>query len=281
VSAPTMAPEAPGPMTPVMYRVEARTEELDDTATLSMAPVDLAVDTPAPGQFNMLWAFGIGEAPISLAAVDGPVLHHTIRRAGKVSTALWACKEGDLVGVRGPFGTGWELQRATGRDILIVAGGIGLAPLRLLVEQLLATRTDFGRAALLVGARSPDALLYREAIEAWRSRLDLEVEVTVDTAPPSWRGDVGVVTRLVDRAAVEPATTTAFVCGPEVMMRFAAQAAVARGVAPDEIFVSLERNMQCAVGHCGHCQLGPAFICKDGPVLAWADVEPLMRVRQR
>jgi len=274
-------PELRGPMTPVMYRVEARHVDLDDTATLSLAPVDTPIRQPVAGQFNMLWAFGIGEAPISLAGADGDVLHHTIRRAGKVSTALWAAREGDPIGMRGPFGTGWGLQAAKGRDILIVAGGIGMAPLRPVVEELVADREEYGRAALLVGARGPDSLLYRDLIESWRSRLDFDVEVTVDTAPPSWRGNVGVVTRLIDSAPVDPEKTTAYVCGPEVMMRFTAQAAADRGIPLDQIFVSLERNMHCAIGHCGHCQLGPAFVCKDGPVLPWPTVEPLMRLRQR
>ena len=277
----TATPEIRGPMTPVMYQVEARVVDLDDTATLSLAPVDTPISRPVAGQFNMLWAFGIGEAPISLAGADGDVLHHTIRRAGKVSTALWAAREGDLIGMRGPFGTGWGLGSAKGRDILIVAGGIGMAPVRPVVEELMANRQDYGRAALLVGARGPDSLLYRDLLESWRSRLDIEVEITVDTAPSSWRGNVGVVTKLIDPAPVEPENTTAYVCGPEVMMRFTAQAAAARGVPLDQIFVSLERNMHCAVGHCGHCQLGPAFVCKDGPVLPWPTVEPLMRVRQR
>ena len=276
-----VSPDRRGPMTPVMYRVEARTIDLDDTATLSLAPVDTPIPQPVAGQFNMLWAFGIGEVPISLAGADGDVLHHTIRRAGKVSTALWAAREGDPVGMRGPFGTGWGLEAAKGRDILVVAGGIGMAPLRPVVEELMANREDYGRAALLVGARGPDGLLYRELLESWRSRLDIEVEVTVDTAPPSWRGNVGVVTKLIDPAPVDPEKTTAYVCGPEVMMRFTAQAVAARGVPLDQIFVSLERNMHCAIGHCGHCQLGPAFVCKDGPVLPWPTVEPLMRVRQR
>lgn len=269
------------PMTPVPYRVEARTVETDDTVTLAVAPVDEPLVRPAPGQFNMLWAFGIGEAPISLAGTDGPVLLHTIRRAGKVSTALWAAREGDVIGMRGPFGTGWDLEAARGRDVLIVAGGIGLAPLRPVIEQVLAEREDYGRAAVLVGARTPDGLLYRGLIESWRSRLDIEVEVTTDTAPPSWRGNVGVVTRLLDAAPIDFEASTAFVCGPEVMMRFTAQAAIARGVPADRIRVSLERNMQCAIGHCGHCQLGPAFVCKDGPVMPWSAVEPLLRVRQR
>ena len=268
-------------MTPIMYRVESRSDDAADTASLALAPVESPIDAPAPGQFNMLWAFGIGEAPISLAGTDGDVLHHTIRRAGKVSTALWASRPGDVVGLRGPFGAGWQLSRFKGRDILIVAGGLGLAPLRPVITELLENRADYGRAVLLIGARSPDALLYADMIETWRGRLDMEVVVTVDTAPTTWRGDVGVVTRLMARAPVEPNSTTALVCGPEVMMRFVAQNALDMGISAHQLWVSLERNMHCAIGHCGHCQLGPAFICRNGPVMSWAEVGPLLKVRAR
>ena len=229
----------------------------------------------------MLWAFGIGEAPISLAGLDGDRLVHTIRAVGAVTRALCALQAGDEVGVRGPFGTGWDLAGAAGRDVLVMAGGLGLAPVRPIIDEILADRAAYGRAALLMGARSPDQLLYRETLEGWRGHFDIEVEVTVDSAPQSWRGDVGVVTTLIDRAPVTFADTRAFVCGPEVMMRFGAQALIDAGVAPAEISISLERNMHCAVGHCGHCQLGPYFVCKDGPVLPWPDAEPLMRIRER
>ena len=268
-------------MVPVMYRVLAHRQDLDDTVTLSLAPVDRAIATPRSGQFNMLWAFGIGEAPISLAGVEDDVLIHTIRGVGAVTKALCALSEGDEVGVRGPYGTGWDLDGATGRDVLVVAGGLGLAPVRPIITRLFARRSDFGRAALLMGARSPDQLLYHDELEEWRGRFDIEVEVTVDSAPSSWRGDVGVVTTLIDRAPVNPDDTRAFVCGPEVMMRFGALALIDAGVRPEEIFVSLERNMHCAIGHCGHCQLGPYFLCKEGPVLAWPDAEPLLRIRER
>lgn len=270
-----------GPMTPVMYRVVSRRQDLADTVTVALAPVANAVSPPKAGQFNMLWAFGIGEAPISVAGFEEGLLIHTIRAVGSVTNSLCAVEVGDQIGVRGPFGVGWDLPSATGRDILIVAGGLGLAPVRPVITELLAHRADYGRAGLLVGARTPDSLLYREELEHWRGRFDIEVEVTVDSAGPSWRGDVGVVTRLIDRAPIDPANTTAFVCGPEVMMRFAAQALVDRDVPEDEVLVSLERNMHCAIGHCGHCQLGPTFICKDGPVLSWPAVENLLRIRER
>ncbi len=277
---PTLAAEL-GPMTPRMYEVVARRDDLPDTVTLTLAPVDEQCPTPAIGQFNMLWAFGIGEAPISLAGFENGHLIHTIRRVGAVTNSLAASTTGDQIGVRGPYGTGWDLTRAAGRDVLVVAGGLGLAPVRPIITELFANRSSYGRAVLLVGARTPDALLYRDELEQWRGRLDIEVEVTVDSATPSWRGDVGVVTRLVERAPIDPENTTAFVCGPEVMMRFAAVSVVDRGVPAAEVMLSLERNMHCAIGHCGHCQLGPEFICKDGPVVPWPRVKPLLRVAER
>lgn len=268
-------------MTPLMYRVVSRREDLADTVTLGMVPVKEAAKDPGSGQFNMLWAFGVGEAPISLAGFTDGILSHTIRAVGAVTTALCASQIGDEIGVRGPFGAGWDLAGSAGRDILIVAGGLGVAPIRPIVTELLENRDDFGRAVLLVGARTPDGLLYREELEEWRARLDIEVEVTVDAASPHWRGNVGVVTRLIERAPFDPANTTAFVCGPEVMMRFAAQSVLDSGVDPSDIMLSFERNMHCAVGHCGHCQLGSLFVCKDGPVLSWPSAEPLLRVRER
>lgn len=274
----------PAPMTPVMHRIRERRDDLADTVTLLLDPLDVDAPRstpPAPGQFNMLWAFGIGEAPISVADATPSPLVHTIRRVGAVTGALCDARVGDLVGVRGPFGTGWDLTGARGRDVLVVAGGLGLAPVRPIVQHVLDHRADYGRCAVLVGTREPEALLYREELERWRGRLDIEVEVTVDAAPPSWRGDVGLVTDLLRRAPVDFSETTSFVCGPEIMMRVVAQAVIDAGCDPAAVFVSLERNMHCAIGHCGHCQLGPAFICKDGPVLAWSQISSELMVRAR
>lgn len=279
---PELAPSfAAAPMVPVMYEVTQRRQDLDDTVTLGLEPVDRPIDPPTMGQFTMLWAFGVGEAPISVAGYEGNRLVHTVRAVGAVTTALCATTTGDQIGVRGPFGVGWDLDGASGKDIVVVAGGLGLAPVRPIILELLARRSEFGRAALLIGARNPDLLLYRAELEAWRGRFDLDVEVTVDTIRPWWRGDVGVVTKLIDRLPVDAGNTRAFVCGPEIMMRFSAQALVDLGVHRNEIFVSLERNMHCAVGHCGHCQLGSHFVCKDGPVLSWARSESLLRIRER
>lgn len=268
-------------MVPVPYRVVWRRPDLADTVTIGIEPVEAPIPEPAPGQFSMLWVFGIGEVPISLSGMTDGVIEHTIRSVGAVTRALCQAGVGDLIGVRGPCGHGWDLGRAEGRDLLIVAGGLGLAPVRPVVLHALAERHRFRRVVLLVGSRDPASLLYTDDLEQWRGRFDTDVEITVDTATPSWRGDVGVVTKLIDRAPIDPATTSAIVCGPEVMMRFTATALLDRGLPATEIQVSLERNMQCAIGHCGHCQLGALFTCIDGPVVAWSRAEPLVLVRER
>lgn len=268
-------------MTPVPYRVVERRQETGDTWTLTLAPLDEPV-RPAPGQFVMLYAFGVGEVPISTSGGPDPEgrLTHTIRAVGAVSSALCAAGEGAVLGVRGPFGTTWPLAEALGRDLVVVAGGIGLAPLRPAFRAALAAREGLGSLSLLIGARTPDDLLYPDEVASWRSHLDTEVLVTVDAATPAWRGRVGLVTTLVPAAPFDPATAVAFACGPEVMMTFVARALIERGVARDRIWISTERNMRCGLGHCGHCQLGPVLICRDGPVFRYDRVEPLLGVRE-
>lgn len=281
MTAPPLTENGVGPMTPLMYRVDAKTTETTDTITLELSPVADPIGGPAPGQFNMLWAFGIGEAPISVAGAgaDGS-LRHTIRGVGPVTSSLCSATAGDLVGVRGPFGVGWDLDLARGRDVLIVGGGLGVAPIRSAVEHVLANRDRFGRLGVIIGARSPDALLYPDELSRWQERGDIDVEITVDAAPVGWRGNVGLVTQLLDRTTVDVAAAVAFVCGPEVMMRFVARGLLERGASASDLFVSLERNMHCAIGQCGHCQLGALFVCKDGPVHPWRRVAPLLAVRE-
>ena len=201
---------------------------------------------------------------------------HTVRAVGAVTEAICAAKPGTVLGVRGPLGNAWPL--GGGGDAVVIAGGIGLAPLRGVVYELVRRRGDFGEAALLYGSRTPAELLYPKELERWRRTL--QVDVTVDAADPGWEGKVGFVAKLVGSARFDPAAATAFVCGPEIMMRTSAQALLERGVAPERIFVSMERNMQCGVGLCGHCQLGPTLICRDGPVYRWDEVAPLMAVRE-
>lgn len=256
-------------------RVERIRMETSDTFTLEIEPPNRAA-TPGflPGQFNMLYLFGVGEAPISIAGdpAHPETLVHTTREVGSVTRAMRQLRPGDTIGVRGPYGTHWPLDRAVGNDILLVAGGIGLAPLRPILYSVLANRERFGKVLLLYGTRTPEDILYRRELEKWRSHFDLEVYVTVDRATGRWRGSVGVVTTLIARAPFDPLNTTAFVCGPEVMMRFAVTELQRRGVQPEETYLSLERNMRCAVGVCGHCQVGPYFVCKDGPVFRFAEL---------
>lgn len=267
------------PMQPHIYQVQRARRELADTFTLDLAPVGGAgVPSFTPGQFNMLYALGVGEIPISVSGAPGlrQTLTHTVRAVGAVSRALCGLKRGDLVGVRGPFGRGWPVERGLGGDIILVAGGIGLAPLRPALYAALARRPEFGRVVLLYGARTPVDVLYQRELERWRTRFSVDTAITVDRATASWRGSVGVVTRLIPRAPIDPAQTLALVCGPEIMMRFTAAELIKRGVAPESIFVSMERNMKCAVGFCGHCQYGPYFLCRDGPVFPYSAVQGLL-----
>lgn len=278
-----MSVSLPDPMLPRLYRVRRVHQEIADTFTLELDASERDGHLPfATGQFNMLYVFGIGEIPISISGNPvrpGPLLH-TIRAVGVVSQALQALKQGDMLGVRGPFGSHWPVEQAVRKDIVIMAGGIGLAPLRSTMYQLLAHREDYGRVILLYGARSPADILYRHELEHWRVRLDLDILVTVDHATNAWRGSVGVVTKLIPHAPFDPGKTIAFICGPEIMMRFCAAGLQESGVAEDRIFVSLERNMKCAVGFCGHCQYQPYFVCRDGPVFPYSQVHHLLIQRE-
>lgn len=218
----------------------------------------------------------MGEVPISISG-DPTQTHrlvHTTRAVGTVTKAMCRLKPGEMLGVRGPFGSHWPVAEAAGKDVVLVAGGIGLAPLRPVFYQLLAQRDQYGKIVLLYGTRTPADILYRRQLEQWRGRFDMGVSVTVDHAPGPWRGDVGVVTRLVAKAPFDPLDTVAMVCGPEVMMRFAVMELLKRDIGEENIFVSMERNMKCAIGSCGHCQFGPTFICKDGPVLRYDRIKP-------
>ena len=269
------------PMRPRPARVVATRQDTRDTWTLELALEGGAPLPFIPGQFNMLWPFGVGEAPISICGDPGEPARvvHTVRAVGAVTRAITSARPGDVLGLRGPFGQGWPIVEAIGHDVLIVAGGIGLAPLRPAVLELLARRGHYGRVALLYGTRTPADVLYPRELEDWRAR-GLQVLTTVDAADRSWTGAVGVVTRLIPRADVDPERTIAMVCGPEVMMRFCAQELVARGVSSARTHLSMERNMRCAVAVCGHCQYGPTLLCRDGPVLTWERLRPLFAVRE-
>jgi NAD(P)H-flavin reductase len=274
---------AAGAMTPLPYRVLRRRRENHDNWTLELEPVDEAIALIGPGQFTMLYAFGVGEVPISTSGDlgrDGTTLVHTIRAVGAVTSALCASKPGDVVGVRGPFGNTWPVEEAVGRDLVVVGGGVGLPPLRPVIYHALAHRSEFERVVVLYGGRTPDDLLFRKELERWRGRFDVDVDVTVDAAGSEWAGKVGVVTRLIPPAKFDPARAVAMVVGPEIMMRFTATALIERGMKPEQIWISMERTMRCGIGLCGHCQLGPTLICRDGPVYRWDELAPLLEVRE-
>ncbi|MGC8627132.1 MAG: FAD/NAD(P)-binding protein [Acidimicrobiales bacterium] len=277
---PTPAPARPGPFTPAVFQVVGRQQEAPDVVTLALSPVDGRPFSFKPGQFNMLTAFGVGEVPISVSSRPGhgPLLH-TVREVGAVTAALCRAPIGSPIGVRGPFGTDWGLDDFAQSDAVVVAGGIGLAPLRGAVQILLdRAGLPMGprKVVVLVGARTPDQLIFRNDLDAWRAHG--EVALTVDMAQEGWDGNVGVVTHLVSQASFDANRAMALVCGPEVMMRFAVQALIERGVLPSSIRlrISLERNMQCGTGLCGHCQLGPYILCKNGPVVTYPQASRLL-----
>jgi NAD(P)H-flavin reductase len=276
------ATSRPDPMAPRFLTVRRRIRETADVATLDIALEGAGALTFRPGQFNMLYAFGVGEIPVSVSGDTsiGDRVTHTIRAVGAVSKALVNLKSGDAIGLRGPFGSGWPLEEAAGCDILVIAGGIGLVPLRPVVYHLLRRRADYGRVALLCGARTLGDLLFRKEVDAWRRTPDFQFRATLDRADQRWSGDVGYVTGLLPKARVDPAETAAMVCGPEVMIRATAQSLEDMGVSATRIFVSLERNMKCAVGFCGHCQFGPHFLCKDGPVYRYDRVRDFLAIRE-
>lgn len=271
------------PMAPHPYRVRSRVVESPDSATLCLEPLGEPLRAPRPGEFMMLYAFGVGEVAISISGdptvTDGSITH-TIRAVGAVSRALHDAGPGTVIGVRGPFGTTWGLEEAAGRDLIMVAGGVGLCPLRPAVLGALAHRSRYGKLTLVVGARSRDDLVFAGQLEKWAQHPQIELHVTVDVPVQGWRGEVGLVTEPLHRLALDAGRTTAFLCGPEPMLRFGAAALLAKGVAAENIRVSLERNMQCGVGWCGHCQLGPLLLCRDGPVVGYDVAGPLLTVKE-
>ena len=270
------------PMQPVQFTVVRNRRDLAGIFSLTVEPLsDADRIVFSPGQFNMLYVFGVGEVPISISGnptAPGRELVHTIRSVGAVTRALCRLKKGETLGVRGPFGTPWPVEEVEGEDVIIVAGGLGLAPLRPAVYSVLACRERYGRFIILYGARSPADILYARELQDWRGRFDVELEVTVDRSSDGWRGNVGVVPALISRMNVISSDTVAFLCGPEVMMRFSAMELLAAGLPEDRMYLSMERNMKCSIGHCGHCQMGPYFICKDGPVFPYDRVMNLLKV---
>lgn len=275
------------PLVPATCRVERVDRETADTVTLHVRALDADWAPFLPGQFDMLTAFGVGEVPISVSGDpnDRVMRQYTIRAVGAVTRALTGLGPGGQLGVRGPYGTPWPVDTAVAGDVLIVAGGLGLAPLRPAIHHVLAHRDRYAGVRILYGARTPDDMLFVDEVARWRGQFDIDVAVTVDapspppTATAPWRGHVGLVTTLIPPAVTDPERTTAMVCGPEVMMRFTVRTLADQGVTADRTYVSLERSMACGVGLCGHCQLGPFFVCVDGPVMSQRRVGPWLVVR--
>lgn len=270
-------------MIPRTFLIQRVIRETGDTFSLELVPeAGKKKFAFLPGQFNMLYVFGVGEVPISISGdpTKPEKLIHTTRAVGNVTKAMQKLKIGHSMGVRGPLGTSWPVKEAEGKDVIIIAGGIGLAPLRPVVHYLMANREKYGKIVLLYGTRTPNDMLFTKDLKKWRSRLDMETHVTVDRAMGSWHGNVGVVTTLIGKAPFDHLNCIAMVCGPEIMMRFTVLGLQKRGVADDSIYVSMERNMKCGIGLCGHCQMGSLFVCKDGPVFTYSSIKDLFTKRE-
>lgn len=279
-------------MAPIPAKVRQIRRETNDVFTLTLEPPAGIIEafnggsangfTFAPGQFNMLYLFGVGEVPISISGnpLNSKQIVHTIRATGTVTDRMKKIKRGDMLGVRGPFGSHWPVEASKGHDVVIVAGGIGLAPLRPAIYHILSQRELYGRVILLYGTRAPADILYARELERWRGGFDVEIQVTVDTAGSNWRGNVGVVTTLIPKISFDPYETIAMICGPEIMMRFTIKELVKYGLTYEKIYISMERNMKCAVGLCGHCQFGPKFVCKDGAVFRYDQIKPFFEGRE-
>ena len=272
------------PMTPAAFKIKKILWETEDVFTLELVPEDESIKEFSfkPGQFNMLYAFGVGESAISICSDSAKKksILHTIHKVGYVTSELSKLKKGSIIGLRGPFGSFWPLEKSKGRDICIITGGIGLAPLRPALYYIFKHRKQFGKFTILYGARTPQDILYPVELEAWKKKYDVQIEVTVDRADSMWRGHIGVVTALLNYTTLDPEQTTAMVCGPEIMMKYAVDELKKHGVEEKEIYLSLERNMKCAVGFCGHCQYGPNFVCKDGPVFSFSHVTDVFEIKE-
>ncbi len=270
---------------PAWAEVVRITPEAEGVSTFAFRFIDLNIQKRyrwEPGQFNMLYVPGYGEAAISMSSdmesADGLVIH-TIRHAGSVTRATSRLKVGDVVGLRGPFGSAWPLKAIEGMDVAIACGGIGLPPLRGAIQSIVRERTRYGKVILLYGARTPKDLIYPTEYETWQN-AGIDVQATVDRGDETWNGRVGVVPMMFYNVRLDPRKSAVLGCGPEIMMRFVIYEALARRIPTEHIFLSLERNMKCGQGACGHCQMGPYFICKDGPVFPFSRLEPYINVEE-
>ncbi len=279
-------PGAPmaNPYLPYEAEVVDRVQESASAFTLRLRFTDPEVHNAyrfQPGQFNMLYLYGVGEVPISIVSdpEDEQILDHTIRALGRVTNGLSGLRVGDHLGVRGPFGRGWPLEESEGRDVVVVTGGLGCAPVVSVINYLVKRRQRFGALTILQGVKHTADMIWRERYERWARLPRTQVLLAADVGGPGWSWHVGPVTVLFDRMDQSPAHSIVMMCGPEAMMRAASQDLIRRGVSEEALWLTLERNMQCGVGHCGHCQIGGHFVCKDGPVFHYPEIKPLFGVR--
>jgi sulfhydrogenase subunit gamma (sulfur reductase) len=272
------------PYLPWEAEIVERVQESDSIFTLRLRLTDPEASNHyrfVPGQFNMVYLYGVGEVAISIVSdpESDALLDHTIRAVGRVTHGLARLQAGERIGIRGPFGRGWPMALAEGRDVFIVTGGLGCAPVVAVINYVLARRTRFGRISIVQGVKHAEDMIWRERYAEWSAHPDVQVLLAAEHGGVLWPWHVGLVTELFDQAVVEPSTTIVMMCGPEGMMRAAAKGLVQRGIAPAEIYLSMERNMQCGIGHCGHCQFGGSFICRNGPVYRYSEVQALLGVK--
>ncbi len=265
-------------------RIVARVQEAPDIFTLRLRFTDMTHHARynfAAGQFNMLYLHGVGEVAISISSdpKDTHLIDHTIRIVGRVTKALAELQTGDYIGVRGPFGRGWPMHSAQGRDVVLMTGGLGCAPVLSVIHYVLRRRASYERLIIMQGVKHSNDLIWRRHYDEWASKPNVQVLLTADEAGQGWPFDTGLVTKLIEQAQFDPINSIAMLCGPEGMMRASTQALLTRGIPAGDIWLSMERNMHCAVGHCGHCQFGGSFVCKDGPVFPLPEISHLFGVK--
>lgn len=272
----------PNPSIPQKAWVMDRIQESPGIFTLNLRLDDASAHAGyrfTPGQFNMLAIPGVGEVPISVSSdpEDAHLIGHTIRAQGRVTQALSKLKPGDALGLRGPFGHGWPLEEMNGKDVVLITGGLGCAPVVSVIHYLLRRREQVRQLVIMQGVKHADDLIWRDQYMKWAAQPQTQVLLAASQGSALWPWHVGRPTELFEQARFDPANAVALMCGPEGMMKTSAEMLVQRGMPESRIFLSMERNMQCATGHCGHCQIGPLFVCRDGPVFAWPQVKDLIR----
>ncbi len=269
------------PHTPHVAVIDQRTQEAPNIFTLRLQYEDTDVQEAfafEPGQFNMVTLYGVGEIPISIVndPIDSHFFDHTIRVVGRVSEGMSKLQPGDRVGIRGPFGRGWPLERIKGKDVLLITGGLGCAPLVSVIRYLLRRREDYGHIHILQGVKHANDLIWRDQYEAWAAMRDVNILLAADVVSKGWTGQQGMVTELIDQLSLRPQRTVVMLCGPELMMLAAIANLREKRIQDGNIWFSMERNMQCGIGQCGHCQIGPKYVCQDGPVFCYLELADFM-----